>query len=116
MWFRYLTLLACIGAGIAIFTTSSESPAPAFLAHVAATDAPERVRIEHDFVRIPITTRETRPVVHASVRRSPSPAPMVRQSAPPPDAGRDRGNLLERTVKTIAGDGRYKPQPFPKPR
>jgi hypothetical protein len=111
-------------AGIA---TVTDAPAVRLPEPTASASEPERVRIEHAFVRIPVTNA---PQFHA-LRAAASPKPDRDDAAAPRLASRradasgvngpdrrvknDPSRLLSRTVQTIVGDGRYKPEPFPRP-
>ena len=80
---------------------------------------PPRIRIEHEVVRIPVTEVNTvvpeRPEPSQPSRRGAARA--ATPSAPGARAARRDGEtprgLVQRTVRTIVGDGRYRPQPFP---
>lgn len=106
--------------------TVSESPAPEWPRQAASASEPERVRIEHEIVRIPITgapeLRGPRAVAPkpdrgpAALGRVASARPQPDGAGPPASAARaGRRGVISRTVQSLVGDGRYKPQPFPRP-
>jgi hypothetical protein len=76
------------------------------LASVAPVDAPPamRVRVEHEMVTVPLAPVGTR---HAAPAR---PRPEIRTLRP------ERYGMLARTKRAFFGDGRHRPEPFPKPR
>lgn len=92
---------------------------------VAAVEAPPaplpEVRVRHEFVTVPLPAAAAHPP--AGVRSGPPPArtalskPPVGpgEAAPVRRAGRDAG-FLERARRAVVGDGRFRPQPFPRPK
>jgi hypothetical protein len=113
--------VALVLAGLA---NVSESPAPHWPEPSASASELERVRIEHEIVRIPITGEPNLHVPRAAAARKPDrpAAANGRAAAKRADAGAANGQpdaprsgLFSRTVHTIVGDGRHKPQPFPRP-
>ena len=116
---RRLTLGACLMVGVALLMPwQTESPLPGSTAVAAPSRADERVRIEHEVVRIPVTaprpmksTRLAQPVPLPRVERSRVESQPLRASNPPLDP--ERG-LVGKAVKRIVGDGRYRPEPFPR--
>jgi len=94
---------------------NDESP----LSSSPPTSLPD-VRVRHEFVTIstpPVNwQRAARPPATArpatAALRTPSPA----QPPPPPAVARAREDLglLERAGRAVIGDGRYRPEPFPR--
>jgi hypothetical protein len=112
---RYFALVAGTVISAALLTTVPELPAPMFSADAAASNASERVRIEHEVVRIRVTPASTRELTIATAGRPASttkPRPLVARAVASRDA---RAPFLTRTVRQIVGDGRHTPQPFPRP-
>ena len=98
----------------------TESPLPGSTGVAAPSRTDERVRIEHDLVRIPVTApkpvksaRVVRPVPAPSVQRSHVESQPLRASNSTRESDRERG-LVGKAVKRIMGDGRYRPEPFPR--
>jgi hypothetical protein len=122
MTFRHVALVSGVTA-MAIFglTQRAGSPAGPWKFGPAQAREPERVRIEQEIVRIPVTTPPParRVSVSAPAFRTPAArrASVLQDSRPAVRwAARDESQntgLLSRTVKKIVGDGRYTPQPFP---
>lgn len=122
MTFRHVALVSAVTA-IAIFglTQQAGSPARPWKLGPAQASEPERVRIEQEIVRIPVTTPPPARRVSAD---APSPGTtgarrprVLHDSTPIRWAARDEGQdagALSRALKKIVGDGRYTPQPFPK--
>jgi hypothetical protein len=117
---RRLTL----GAGLVVGTVllmpwRTESPLPGSTAVAAPSRTDERVRIEHEVVRIPVTApkppvksaRLAQPVLTPSLQRSRVASQPLRASNATPDP---ESNLVGKAVKRIVGDGRYRPEPFPR--
>lgn len=131
MTLRRFTLFSGVTA-LAIFglTRQAHTPPGHWKLAPAKASESERVRIEEEIVRIPVTTPPP-----AAARRVAAKAPSARpgslrrpaveEKASPalPDArprsaarkaepGADAG-FLSRAVRTVVGDGRHRPQPFP---
>jgi hypothetical protein len=99
-------------AAVGLFPRRAESPlrasqAPAdfpLRASQAPVPAPlPSVTIEHDFVRIAPTTRMGAPYRKIAAPAKRPPAPRVSNS------------LLARAARAVLGDGRHRPEPFPRP-
>lgn len=125
--------LAALGTALlaAAIAAVPEAPSPPGAPPVANAREPERVRIEHEFVQIPVSRIPAPParkatsngrgeapvstIVAASGRAAPISAPSRTAFEPAGDPERtaSRGGLLSRAVRSIVGDGRHKPQPFP---
>ena len=118
---RRLTLVGCLIIGAALLLPSRpESPLPGSTAVAAPSRTDERVRIEHELVRIPVTAR---PAVKSTRLAQPIPIPAsnglrtrvesqpLRASNPAPEP---EGGLVGKAVKRIVGNGRYRPEPFPR--
>jgi hypothetical protein len=111
-------------AFVAFLPALAESPTGAR----DASSRIRRIRIEHQLVRIPITTPTAAPFqmrVALEPARASQPS-RGRIQSPRPDGaalpalrrGGDDGrssSLLKRAARTLIGDGRHKPQPFPRP-
>jgi hypothetical protein len=125
MTWRHFTLLSGATA-VAIFGLAQRASTPVrrWTAAPAQAREAERVRIEQQIVRIPVTTPspparrrtsgdvDSRPLRRGVAWRTvsgPASKQPARKAEPAPEAG-----LFSRTVKIILGDGRHKPQPFPK--
>ena len=92
---------------------------------VAAAEAPAAplpdVHVRHEFVTVPAPAARSHPAV--GIRSGPPPVrtAAARPSAAPDvavpvrRAGRDAG-FLERARRAVVGDGRFRPQPFPRPK
>ena len=117
---RRLTLGAGLMVGAALLVPwRPESPLPgSTVAAPSRTD--ERVRIEHELVRIPVTARpavkSTRltqpvPIPAPNVQRTRVEGQPLRASNPAPEP--ERG-LVGKAVQRIVGNGRYRPEPFPR--
>ena len=118
---RRLTFVGCLMvAGALLIPWRTESPLPGSTAVAAPSRPDERVRIEHDLVRIPVTT--AKPPVKSVRLAQPAPRPAgirySRVDSQPLRASnntaRPEGGLIGKTMKRIAGDGRYRPEPFPR--
>jgi hypothetical protein len=116
MRFGYLALSALIGlAGIVL------GDFPRAIAPAVATPAPaprqDRVQIEHEIVRIPVMP-DPRPEAprlrKAGTARSLTGASRATTRVARADKPEKR-DPLSRAVQRIVGDGRYTPQPFPRP-
>jgi len=112
----YLAVSACIGLAGLVLGDFPRAVAPA-----VETPAPaprqDPVQIEHEIVRIPVMpdSRADAPRLRkAGTARSVTGAPrattrMARADKP------EKRDPLSRAVQRIVGDGRYTPQPFPRP-
>ena len=126
MTVRRFGLLTVTAVAILVIASRSESPGPPWPGSAATALEPERVRIEHEFVRIPVTRTPAIYSLRAAADREPvrrsgrvarpglSGKVPVRTAAPTREETKNAG-LFSRAVQTIVGDGRYKPQPFPRP-
>lgn len=88
-----------------LWPSTAESPAAA-----APPPSPGIVHVEHELILVPARKAEPRrlPVRTATTRqawRKPSPVP----TSPPSDGIRARAGRI------LIGDGRYRPEPFPRP-
>ena len=116
---RRLTLLGCLALIAALFMPwRTESPLPGATAVAAPSRMDERVRIEHELVRIPVTApkapvksaRLTRPLPSTeSPRARAENVPLRASNSTQPDRG-----MVAKAVKRLVGDGRYRPEPFPR--
>lgn len=107
---------ACMGvmatgaALVVLLPALAESPlvqrAPATAAAAAPAGSAPAVRVEHELVAP--TVVEERIAERVQRRASISPAP---GSAKPPAA---RPGFASRTRRLLLGDGRYRPEPFPR--
>ena len=99
-----------LGAGLTalalLWPAPAESPVPAGQA------SPGRVQIQHELIRIE-PAPPTAP--QRSVRR-PRLSSATRLAAFKPSPARTQANLAVRAGRMLAGDGRYRPQPFPRVR
>jgi hypothetical protein len=107
---RYLILLGCTAGATALLTVRGQSPTPDFSAQAAST-VEQRVRIEHDIVRIQVTPAN---FMEIQARHRRAPAASVGRTSRVADP-REPSDALTRAVRRIIGDGRYTPQPFPRP-
>jgi|SRR5688572_8068910 len=109
----YLALSAVIGLAGVVFGDRSHRIAP-----TAATEAPaperDRVVIEHQIVQIPVMPVVTPepPIKKAATSRSITAPPSLTTRLARSDK---REPFLNRAVQRIVGNGRYTPQPFPRP-
>jgi hypothetical protein len=101
------------GLGV-LFATYSMSPAPVARGELPARADEDRVQIEHQFVRIPVTQEVSAAIAasHRPVRRARRPP----QAVPAAARLEEQRPFLQRAVRKIVGDGRYAPQPFPRPK
>ena len=115
---RRLILGAClVVVAVLLMPWRTTSPLPGSTAVAAPARTDERVRIEHEVVRIPVTApkppvksvRLTQPL--PTPRRVASPLLRASNFAPSPEP--ERG-FVGKAVKRIVGDGRYRPEPFPR--
>jgi hypothetical protein len=117
---RRLTLGAGLVVGAVLlmpWRTASPLPGPTAVAAPSRTD--ERVRIEHEVVRIPVTppkppgksVRLAQPVPRLNLQRLRGASQPLRASNATLDP---ESNLVGKAVKQIVGDGRYRPEPFPR--
>src|SRR5262245_8562396 len=117
----YLALSAVIGVAGVVF-----SERPDRIATRTATDAPaarqDRVQIEHEIVRIPVmpvtnpnAPRFRKATSEPGVSALPRQTTRLARSEPRSDDKDKKGPLLNRAVQRIVGNGRYTPQPFPRP-
>ena len=108
----YLALSAVTGLAGVVFGDRSHRIAPSTETQAPAPES-DRVRIEHQIVQIPVIPAAATPSVKkAAARRTVNPAPVVRTRL----ARSDRKDpFLNRAVQRIVGNGRYTPQPFPRP-
>jgi hypothetical protein len=108
---------------VPVLLPSVLAPAPvlpeAANAEAAQPPAPadERIDIVHDVVRIDVT----RPAMQARTpgRKSGEPGPIrvyMRAQNGADEAQGKSSNPLGRAVRAVAGDGRYRPEPFPTPK
>ena len=109
----YLALSACIALGGVIFGGGSPGIAPE---PAGATPAPprDRVRIEQEIVRIPFipVTRPEPGRYRKAAGHSIAAPPRVTTRLARSDK---KDPILSRAVQRIVGNGRYTPQPFPRP-
>ena len=87
-------------------TPRVERTVPAATAPTPALDEPEApsVRVEHEWVRLPRPRppQLSRPRPWRSTRMA---------VAPPPDS---RATMVAKARRALIGDGRYRPEPFPR--
>ena len=87
----------------------------------------DRIQVEHAVVRVPITPIQTAPVLEKRADASQvvkgdtrlalaSNTSMPSRSGSPARATEPQRTLLGRTMQRIVGNGRYTPQPFPRPK
>jgi hypothetical protein len=76
----------------------------------------ERIDIVHDLVRIDVTRPAVRaPQVPAGrIRAASAVSPLRAASAGTGEASRRHSNGLGRAARALAGDGRHRPEPFPR--
>jgi hypothetical protein len=117
----YLALSAVIGFAGVVFSERPDGIAPR-----TATGAPvprqDRVQIEQEIVRIPVmpvTNPQLPRFRKAAIEPSATPLPRatarLARSEPRSDSKDKKGPFLSRAVQRFVGDGRYTPQPFPRP-
>jgi hypothetical protein len=104
-WNRHAT---GAGGGTPAVAVTTELPAAAAAAAsdtgaVQATEPADSVRIEHELV-------QARTIVSPVSAR----VALVAHT-PRPEARRDSRRFVERARRIIVGDGRYRPEPFPRP-
>jgi len=106
---RALCAIACAAAAALFVPTAAEAPEPSqpVGSSVVTTSAPS-VTIERTFVRIPITTEAT-PVIRKTSAGSRTRAVPARPAAVPPTR-----SVFARAAKAFLGDGRARPEPFPR--
>ena len=98
-------IIAALTVGVLLWPRTATAP-------VAAAQPPaDSVTIEHELVRV--TPLPAPPSSQALRTNRPQPAklPAVQRAANPLPA---RG-VVERTRRVLFGDGRYRPEPFPRP-
>lgn len=127
-------VLWTIFVGLALLAAAvlfRSGPARDAVARVEAPHAPSAlpdVRVKHEFIEVPIPTPRT------SLARSPQPSASVARKGPqaPPsvparadavrtaravsdaDPSDRRASLLVRAGRAIVGDGKHRPEPFPR--
>lgn len=107
-----VTVLApkLLGAGLTalalLWPVPAESPLP------AGHESPGRVRIEHELIR---AAPAPRAAPHRA-NRPPKLSGATRLAALKPSPERPPANLAVRAARLLAGDGRYRPEPFPRVR
>lgn len=123
-------VLWLIFGGLALLAAAvlfQSGPTGDAVARVEVTPPPSvlpDVRVKHEFVEIPLPTPRTS---LARGRQRPNPVAKKRPQASPsavtrPDVVRTAGetasdrrpNLLIRAGRAVIGDGRYRPEPFPR--
>jgi hypothetical protein len=101
---RQLPGIICCAAAAVVFVPSfAECPIPARVARDGGA-----VRIEHQLVRIHVTPE--RPVARVVRTRSVTESASAARAQNPAQPG-----LLGRATRALVGDGRYRPDPFPRP-
>ena len=77
----------------------------------------DRIDIVHDVVTIDVTRPVVRPLEPRKTRAVPGSVRVVlRAGDPAGTSSRPAGNALLRAARALAGDGRYRPEPFPTPK
>ena len=127
LWFIFAAIAMI--AAIALFRYDPE-PAAALESATVPSASPVAVRVSHEFVMVEFPAPATQPVGRPSMSRRETIVAM--RAAGGPVERRDtlkasnRGsdpavrpassdqNLLERAGRAIVGDGKYRPQPFPR--
>jgi hypothetical protein len=117
---RRLTLVACLMVVAALLMPwRTASPLPGSTAVAAPSHTDERVQIQHELVRVPVTV--PKPPEKSARLAQPNPTFPVRDtralSQPLRASNRvtePEPGLVGKTVKRIVGDGRYRPEPFPR--
>jgi len=97
-------IVAALAAAALFWPSTAESPVSA-----AAQDGstPEKVTIEHHLVHVPIVS---------ATRLPPRPRlSSANRLASRNNAAERPQNLVTRAGRALLGDGRYRPEPFPRP-
>jgi hypothetical protein len=103
-----LAVAGVAGLVVAMPITLRQMPGPAVS---AAPDAEQQtVRVEHEFVSLPASPV---PLADAAPAGNVERAAVVPPRRAVPPAPRTAGNKAKRA---LLGDGRYRPEPFPRPR
>lgn len=120
-----LALAVCSAVALGAFLPEGESGPGSSLDATAGTVEVPRIQIQHDVVRIPVTEVNTvaedpaeppEPSIRRGARvRTEAGRPLLRVDGRREDGRGDAPGLVHRAVRTLVGDGRYKPQPFPTP-
>ena len=93
--------------------SAAPTPALAMLGNEKVTPTPASVRVEHDFVTLPDApvTPGTAPVAVAPM------APMrVKRNGPATPRAVAERSIAQKTRRALLGDGRFRPEPFPRVR
>ena len=113
MRWRIVAVLAML-AGIALLTRASTTVGAGtrFIQPSALTTAAESVQVRHEFVVVPLPERvDTRRAAAEPSSARPRPSTARRNPTVRP---RPSESLLDRTRRAFLGDGRYRPEPFPR--
>jgi hypothetical protein len=116
-----IIVVAVTAAIVAFLPSLADAPSSA-PASMQQEPPSERIRIEHTYVRIPDNRRPPRAVqARDDSARRPGRARVQRapqdRAAPAPrtESNTAASGILIRAAKAVVGDGRYTPQPFPRP-
>ena len=101
---RWIVGIVSLAATMVLVARTSEAPLPA--AHDRSSLP--RVQIEQELVTIPVTPPKP-------VGVPPAPAVQHVRGTVPVARPEARPRLLTRTARAVLGDGRYRPEPFPRP-
>lgn len=107
---RWIAAAIVTAAGATALLAGKQAPdadiqagTPAVIRHEPARD----VRVRHEFVRIPLPPVAPRLEARAA-------APAAPRRARPARAEADDEALLSKARRVLVGDGRYRPEPFPR--
>lgn len=112
-WWRVIAVAAAVGMVVALPIGLRE---PAAKAAPVETEEPASVRVEHEFVTLDAEVSDAQPAVvlpagpTARPLRQPQPSPILtgHESAP--------ASTFTKARRTFLGDGRHRPEPFPRVR
>jgi hypothetical protein len=99
-----IALIAAGAALVALRPTLVQSPRVKGTSAPAEPDRPQLVRVEHELVTATVIEEPAPRPQRTAVRRPPA------QRQPPARAA----GFVSRTRQLLLGDGRYKPEPFPR--
>ena len=117
LWLIFGALLLL--AAVALFRAGTTED---LVAAIEAPPAPlQDVQVRHEFVTVPVPAATPRTAVGARTHPPPIRTAVARppggpgEPAPARGARRDAG-FFERARRAVVGDGRYRPEPFPRPK